>query len=507
MVENLGNALDNQDKYNKNSINQPIENTKITMDLINSEIVSISEYFQNNSLKKEDAILKELLNQIPSIDFREYSKVKENKTIQKKHYIVSCIEVLIDLSKEYNWNLCRKNESIFLFNGNYWQEIDTDKFKDFLKDVALKMGVDKFDAKYHQFKDELYKQFITDGNLSEIQSKNQTTLINLLNGTFEITPKLRNLKEFDHRDFLTYQLPFEYNEESACPLFNNFLDEVIPEKELQLILAEYLGYIFIKNDTLKLEKVLLLYGTGANGKSVLFDIITALIGSHNITNYSLQSLTDQNGYQRAMIGNKLLNYASEINGKLESSIFKQLCSGEPVEARLPYKTPMIIKNYARFMFNCNELPKETENTHAFFRRFLIIPFKNTIPPEKQDKDLAKKIIELELTGIFNWVLVGVERLLKNKSFTESDIVKQEVLNYQKESDSVAMFIDDLMYKPSVEYNEALSTLFEEYKIYCRDNGYIHCSIKTFKKRLASMKFKFHRKNTGQIIYIEKKNLM
>ncbi len=506
MIENKGNALDNQDKYNENSAHNPIKNTKIDMGVIHSEVESLNDHFQVNPLKKEDMILKDLLNQIPVTDFRLYSKIKDDKNIQKKHYIVSCIEILINLSEEHNWNLCRQNESIFLFNGNYWQEINTDTFKDFLKEVALKMGVDKFDAKYHQFKDELFKQFITDANLSEIQSNNQTTLINLLNGTFEITPRSRNLRNFYHEDFLTYQLPFEYNPESTCPLFNNFLNDVIPEKELQLILAEYLGYIFIKNDTLKLEKVLLLYGTGANGKSVLFDIITALVGSHNITNYSLQSLTDQNGYQRAMIGNKLLNYASEINGKLESSIFKQLCSGEPVEARLPYKPPMIIKNYARFMFNCNELPRETENTHAFFRRFIIIPFKHTIPDEKQDKDLAKKIIKSELSGIFNWVLIGVERLLKNKAFTESDIIKQEILNYQKESDSVAMFIDDLTYKPSVERKEALSTLYEEYKFYCRDNGYILCSLTKFKKRLTGMNFNFTRKSSGHFIYIEKKDL-
>ena len=40
-------------------------------------------------------------------------------------------------------------------------------------------------------------------------------------------------------------------------------------------------------------------------------------------------------------------YASEINGNLEASIFKQLVSGEPVEARLPYGQPFILKQYAK----------------------------------------------------------------------------------------------------------------------------------------------------------------
>src|SRR5690606_16817975 len=110
------------------------------------------------------------------------------------------------------------------------------------------------------------------------------------------------------------------------------------------------------------------------------------------------------GYARAMLANKLLNYATEINGKLETSTFKQLVSGEPVEARLPYGEPFTLTNYAKLIFNCNELPKDVEQTHAYFRRFLIVPFEVTIPGTEQDKELSKKIIESELSGVFNWVL-------------------------------------------------------------------------------------------------------
>ena len=92
--------------------------------------------------------------------------------------------------------------------------------------------------------------------------------------TFEINGERQILRGFDKNDFLTYQLPFEYNPEAKAEKFNIFLSEVLIEKELQEVLSEYLGYIFIKNNVLKLEKVLLLYGGGQNGKSVLFDIIS-----------------------------------------------------------------------------------------------------------------------------------------------------------------------------------------------------------------------------------------
>tara|TARA_R110002033_G_C3895715_1_gene239399 strand:+ start:4721 stop:6193 length:1473 start_codon:yes stop_codon:yes gene_type:complete len=478
-------------------INEIINETESLLEAVKMD----KEHLKQNQI---DNILNEMLKYIEPVNFREYCKLDNDKDkLQKKHYLVACIEVLLKTVNDNGFSLCRKSEFIYLFNSEYWENVTDEVFKDFLGDVALKMGVDKFDAKHHLFKEELYKQFIADAGLKEIKPTNGTTLINLNNGTFEITPKKQFLRPFKKSDFLTYQLPFAYDSDATAPQFKKFLDEVLPEPELQNILAEYLGYIFVKNSVLKLEKVLLLYGTGANGKSVLFDVLMALLGTQNVANYSLQSLTAENGNSRAMLVNKLLNYASEINGKLESNIFKLLISGEPVEARLLYKNTQIISDYARFMFNCNELPKEVENTNAFFRRFIILPFRVTIPDHKKDVDLAKRIIETELSGVFNWMLNGLTRLLQNKDFSQSNIVQNEVLQYQKESDSVMMFLEDENYQSSIEQDRPLKDVFAEYKAYCLDSGYRLCSNRTFSSRLRKNGFTVERKSYGNAVYIER----
>ena len=187
-----------------------------------------------------------------------------------------------------------------------------------------------------------------------------------------------------------------------------------------------MGFVFIKHgsNALKEEKALILYGTGANGKSVFFEIVNALLGPDNVSSYSLQSLTNDNGYFRAKLANKLVNYASEINGNMEAALFKQMVSGEPVEARLPYGQPFILRQYAKLIFNCNELPKDVEHSNAYYRRFLIIPFDVTIPEHEQDKNLHIKIIEKELSGVFNWVLQGLSRLLEQKRFSDCEAAQQ-----------------------------------------------------------------------------------
>ena len=473
-------------------------------------------------------ILEQLIKQFKSIDFevlafpeveqlrkqlknidpeteraKDIIKRLDNIKINTKHFIVLSVENVLEVAANNRWGLCKNLDFIYLFNGTYWSEIDKEIFQKFLGEAAEQIGVAKFSARYYQFREQLYKQFLGTAYLPTPETDKDTVLINLQNGTFEINDKGTQLRPFDSSDFITYQLPFEYDPKAKAPLFQKFLDEVLPDKDRQKVLAEYLGFVFIKHGSnrLKEEKALILYGTGANGKSVFFEVVSALLGSENTSNYSLQSLTNDNGYFRAKLANKLVNYGSEINGKLESSLFKQLVSGEPVEARLPYGQPFILKQYAKLIFNSNELPKDVEHTNAYFRRFLIIPFDVTIPPEKQDKTLHVKIIENELSGVFNWVLDGLNRLLEQKRFTHCDAIKKAVEQYKSQSDSVKMFIDENNYKNHATEYKLIKDLYNDYRVYCVEDGFKPVNKCNFNKRLSGSGVVVNRLNIGNVAYL------
>ena len=196
-----------------------------------------------------------------------------------------------------------------------------------------------------------------------------------------------------------------------------------------------------------------------------------------------------------------LNYASEINGKLETAIFKALVSGEPIEARLPYGKPFILKNYARLIFNCNQLPRDVEHTEAYFRRFLIIPFNVTIPETDRDPRLAQKIIENELSGVFNWVLDGLNRLLLRGDFEQSDIIKTALQQYKTESDSVQMFMKDYTYQKSPNNYCLIKDLYVEYRSYCQEDGYRPLNKRNFIARLETIGVLLDRKNIGNIAFL------
>lgn len=443
------------------------------------------------------SVLEILLGQIQKVCFPDKAGLSEDAKIPRKMYVVIVVDELLTVATANNWGLSTRDGFIYVFNGEYWQPIGAEDFKPFLAKVARKMGVPILESKYHMFKDELYKQFLSESTLRPPEA-GEYVLINLKNGTFEISPNRQGLRPFHREDFIKYQLSFRYDKEAACPIFEKYLKRVLPDEDCRNVLSEYIGYIFVGN--LKLEKAAILYGSGANGKSVFFEIINALLGQENICSYSLQNLTKYDSYQRAELANKLLNYASEINGKLEASVFKQLVSGEPVEARQIYGKPFTMKSYAKLMFNCNELPKEVEQTNAFFRRFIIIPFTETIPEQEQDPELARRIIDNELSGVFNWVLCGLTRLLSQKHFTFSEKVKEQIDNYRKESDSVAMFIDEFGYIPSFQGSVLLKSMYEDYKTYSFDNGYKAASIRTFSERIKMLRFEVEKKMNGRVVY-------
>jgi len=444
-------------------------------------------------------LLENLLKEVEEQDFYESGKIPKGQKLKQKHYLICSMKYLLDLAKAKDWGMRRYAETIYLYNGQYWNLIGKDEISYFLSEAAEKMGIDKYDAKHYAFARKLYDQFLFSANFKEPEIIKNKVLINLQNGTFEINKDGFQLREFRASDFLTYQLNFNYLPSADCPKFKKYLDKVLPDISCQFILSEYLGYVFTKH--LKLEKCLLLYGSGANGKSVFFEIVNAMLGERNISNCDLASLESE--YHRATLANKLLNYSSEIKGNINANIFKQLSSGEAIPARLPYGRPFTLKHYAKLIFNCNELPKNVEHNEAYFRRFLIIPFSVTIPKLERNPNLANEIISEELDGVFNWMLKGLERLLKNGRFTESEKVNTLMESYRKESDSVKLFLEEENWKVSSSSSKSLKLIYGEYRIYCISSGYTALNKKNFRRRLESLNIMVGRHSQGIIVYLEK----
>jgi putative DNA primase/helicase len=445
-----------------------------------------------------------LYSGLPTQDFRAYGGIQQGENVTQIMIMVLVIACVMETSKLHDKPIIRHQGSYFIYDGTYYIRIPEPLLKEFLSQAAIKMGVNNYIARYFQFINNLTKQFESQSQFFPPIRKAYQTMINLQNGVIVITPSGVRLESHSPDFPMFYILKYRYDPNAKYSKWQSFLDEVIPDSTMQFVLAEFIASVFISNHILKLEKALILYGSGANGKSVVFEVLCEVLGRQNVSNFSLKALCDDTGYYLAETAEKLLNWASEISTQINNpNKFKAITSGEPVEARRPYGNAFVVHDFPKLAFNTNQLPKDAELTSGFFRRFIIIPFEKTIPVEKRNPQLAQEIIDSELAGVFNWILEGLQRLLSQKGFSHSAAIDNMVEKYRKDSDSVALYIEDINLASSTSHTITLQELYLSYRVYCKDNGLIACSNRIFSERLSNYGFKMVRKNYGRIVYATK----
>jgi putative DNA primase/helicase len=433
----------------------------------------------------------ELLDYVAGIDpppllelTEKYLRIESNSLgtdLTAKQYAIITVEHLKHVIDAHGWGLSYLEGTPRIFLRTHWQEISEETCGRLLATLAECLRVPTSVFRDCDFRNRMLRQFRMEFTSSETPkaSDEGKILINLRNGTLEFNDGVPTLREFRKEDHCRYQLAFDYDPDASCPTFHKFLERVQPDEDAREVLAEFMGWCFLKD--LKLEKALLLYGTGSNGKSAFFEVMCAMLGPQNVSHLDLSALMKPEG--RFPLGSSLLNFCSELGGRVQSSVFKRLASGEPIPARLLYKNVHTMRDYAKLAFNTNVLPKAEEMTDGFTRRFLIVPFPIVIPQAEVDPDLARKIIADELPGVLNWVIEGMLRLNQNRRFTECASATAAIQDYIQENDSVAIFLEELGLKKSNDGKIGKLALYQGYIQFCRSSGLPALEKNAFGKQL------------------------
>ena len=231
----------------------------------------------------------------------------------------------------------------------------------------------------------------------------------------------------------------------------------------------------------RFEKMLWLVGPGQNGKSTVLEVLESLLGSENVSNLSLDQLTNDQ-IMRSAFEHKLLNISSETGDKINASVMKRICTGEAITVEQKYVNPHETTSYGKVIMATNEFPRP-ENTGAFFRRILILPFEVTIPDSEKDIHLADKLKQ-ELPGILNWVLAALPELMKRGEFTSCESSAHALEEYQLESDNVRLFLSEML-EPSTTSTHG-QDLFKAYVDYCKAAQLYPLGRTRFYKRLDNL---------------------
>jgi putative DNA primase/helicase len=292
--------------------------------------------------------------------------------------------------------------------------------------------------------------------------------LNLLSGRLEM--KTRQHLGHTADIFTTVQLPVDFDPAALCPAFDNYLATTFDADVIPLI-HEILGWCLLP-DT-RFETAVMLIGEGENGKSVFLDLLGYLLGEENTSNVALQDL-EENRFKAAQLYGKLANIFADLDSRalVSSSMFKTLVTGDPIDAERKHCDPFTFRSYAKLLFSANKMPSSRDKSHAFYRRWLMIPFtrifdgKNGNPkPDKELRDKLKK----ELPGILNHALAGLDRLNANGDFTKPQSVEDTKQAYMIDNDNVRAFLAECVVAEK-DGTIVKKTFRDVYQHWCDDYG-------------------------------------
>jgi putative DNA primase/helicase len=231
---------------------------------------------------------------------------------------------------------------------------------------------------------------------------------------------------------------------APCPQWIEFLNTVMDGDEaLVSYLQRVCGYCL--TGSIKEHALFFLYGTGANGKSVFINTLRGIFGDYHATapietftvTHSSSHPTDLAG----LMGARLVTAVETEEGRLwaETKI-KALTGGDAISARFMRQDFFTFVPKFKLMVAGNHKPRMRNVDEAMRRRFHLIPFAVTIPPDKRDKDLADKLRD-EWPAILRWMMDGCLQW-QREGLNPPQAVINATNEYLENEDAVSSWIAD-----------------------------------------------------------------
>ncbi|MFC1746841.1 phage/plasmid primase, P4 family [Candidatus Neomarinimicrobiota bacterium] len=267
-------------------------------------------------------------------------------------------------------------------------------------------------------------------------------LLGVQNGVVDLSTG--ELKEGRAEDRISRHVPINFISGAPCDRWRKFLTEIMQGNN---VLVDYLhraiGYS-LTGDTQE-QCLFILWGKGANGKTVLLNILRYILGPYAWNaNFSLLEWNRQKTStdDLANIEGRRLVVSSETSDsrRLNEARIKALTGGDSITARHLYQSEREFTPMAKFWLATNHLPVVGDDSDGFWRRVHLIPFTATFTGANEDRGL-ENTLKSEAPGIIAWAVDGCHAW-QEKGLQPPDAVKAATEQYRQDSDPLADFISE-----------------------------------------------------------------
>lgn len=333
-------------------------------------------------------------------------------------------------------------------------------------------------------------------------------LVNCQNGIVDL--KTGELLERTPDSLVTKLAPVAYDRKSNCPTFDRLLWDVFSgDGELLRWLQRAVGYTL--TGSVDEHVFFLAYGTGANGKSTLFETLLDILGDYGRAAEFETFLATDKGNVRVLEGIAKLQgvrfaLASETDStrRFSESVVKKITGGDTVTGTQLYGKSFEFRPQFKLWLLANHLPIAKDASHGFWRRVKVIPFNRTFEAHQIDQGLREKLLA-EKEGIFAWCVRGAKDWYQAQSekggrsgLGSCKAIEEAVDLYKEANDSFSPFIEECLTK-TTEAQTPASELYEAYKRWCAQNDDTSpVSQHIFSSRMVERGFAKRRTRKGMV---------
>lgn len=315
------------------------------------------------------------------------------------------------------------------------------------------------------------------------------------NGTVQIVPH-------HERHGARFAYPYPCDESATCPLWEQSLIDAFrgdpdPDEKIAAI-QEFAGASILGIAT-RYAKALVLYGFGANAKTVIAEVIGACFPPGSSCSIPPHTWSDE--YRMALLAGKLINIVGELPDSdiMDGASFKDTVDGSQKTARQIREAPFTFHPRAGNIFLANKLPGSNDHSHGFWRRVLVITFNRTFQEYEQDVNLADRIIKTELPGVVAWMIKGAKRAIFQGHYTIPSSAIDAMQAWKHASDPISLFVVEKM-RNIREASERVSCkeAFSAYTSWAEAGRFKVMSITSFGKRMAGLGFPSEATHDGYV---------
>jgi putative DNA primase/helicase len=282
----------------------------------------------------------------------------------------------------------------------------------------------------------------------QLPEKPRSNTVNLQNGVLDLTT--RKLLPHSPADLDFIQLPIKYDPHATCPTWERCINDWFPA-DSQTLAWELIAWIIQPH--VQIQKAIILFGSGSNGKSLFLNGLTTFLGLANVANKSLFDL-ETNRFSAAFLASKIVNICADLPaGKMtDTGIFKAIVGGDSITGEVKFKPAFNLHLFTKLIFSTNYLPRSTDTSDAFFRRWMVIPFDKVFADNPKQKKLLEASLysEAEMSGLLNKALQYTQHVA-DFGLSESTSTAIAHSEYKEDADTISTWLNLNIIERSTTY--------------------------------------------------------